>query len=326
MKRWARLNERQLELLRTIAAGQDDLKEVWSEVALSAQALQSRGLVKLTRSAGARQAEVTDAGRFYLEHGHHPDRPSRDQARSRPTAAGPERAERSNDERDPVEVGVGHVLSPAMDEAVTNLFDRLDAGGGTLRIAEPDRESRARWRRVIHAAKAGARVPAGYHLRHRGRDRGDLVIELVKGDHPQARYWQRDMESCRVGVLVEHADEIDPLTRQFVESRREAMSAHTVTRTEQLVNALVGTAKQRGHLIRLDGEPVPALTIDVEGCAFGLTLFEEHEAVERVQPPSEADAPKLYDWQRVKPETVYEPTGRLVIDGLPPKPWRLADS
>ena len=48
-RRWAKLNERQLELLRTIAAGQGDLKDVWSEIALSAQALQSRGLVKLTR-------------------------------------------------------------------------------------------------------------------------------------------------------------------------------------------------------------------------------------------------------------------------------------
>jgi hypothetical protein len=292
--RWAKLNERQLELLRTIAAGQDDLKEVWSEVALSAQALQSRGLVKLTRSAGARQAEVTDAGRFYLEHGHHPDRPSRDQARSRPTAAGPELPERSDAERDPAVVGVGHALSTAMDEAVTDLFDHLGAGGGILRIAEPDRESRARWRRVIHAAKAGGRVPVGYHLRYRGRDRGDLVIELVKGDHSQARYRQRVTDSSRVVVPVEHFDEIDPLVRQFVESRPEGMSVDTVKRAEQLVNALVGTAKQRGHLIRLDGEPVPVLTIDVEGCAFGLTLFEEHEAVERIQLPSEADAPKLY--------------------------------
>jgi hypothetical protein len=83
-------------------------------------------LVKLTRAAGARQAEVTDAGRFYLEHGHHPDRPSQDQKRSRPTAAGPEHAERSDAERDPAEVGVGQAQSPAMDEAVTDLFDRLD--------------------------------------------------------------------------------------------------------------------------------------------------------------------------------------------------------
>lgn len=45
VRRWAKLNARQIGLLQTIAVGEGDLREAWSEVAPSALALQNRGLV-----------------------------------------------------------------------------------------------------------------------------------------------------------------------------------------------------------------------------------------------------------------------------------------
>ncbi|MFJ7266454.1 hypothetical protein ACIQV3_07240 [Streptomyces sp. NPDC099050] len=42
---------------------------------LSAYALRDRGLLLVVRSGGAVRTEVTEAGKFYLEHGHHPEDP-----------------------------------------------------------------------------------------------------------------------------------------------------------------------------------------------------------------------------------------------------------
>ncbi|GGP00510.1 hypothetical protein GCM10012280_69430 [Wenjunlia tyrosinilytica] len=55
------------------------------ELALTARALKERRLITMPKQNGKWQAEITDAGSFYLEHGHHPDRPV--QAPRRPRSA-----------------------------------------------------------------------------------------------------------------------------------------------------------------------------------------------------------------------------------------------
>ena len=42
-------------------------------LAVTMYALRNRGLVTMVKQHGAWVAHVTDAGRFYLEHGKHPD-------------------------------------------------------------------------------------------------------------------------------------------------------------------------------------------------------------------------------------------------------------
>jgi hypothetical protein len=315
VRRWAKLNARQIGLLQTIAVGEGDLREAWSEVAPSALALQNRGLVNSQGPLARGGLSSPTGGGSTSNTVTIPTDPA-----TACRALAPRRGLRMG-EPSAREMSTGlqassvpDALPLAMELAVVELLERLEDGGGNLRITEPDHETRSWWRRAIHAATVGGRVPDGHHLRHHGRNRGDLVIELIKGEHPGARYWQRDKESPRVAVLMEDNGEIDPLARQFVDSPRAGMSKDAAARAERLVTTLVGAAKQRGHLIQIGAEPVSALTIEVDGCAFGLTMFEECQPVERVQLPSEPDAPKLYDWQRVKPEVVHEPTGRLVIE------------
>ena len=62
----------------------------------STYALRDRGLVTVSRRGGGWRAEVTEAGRFYLQHGHHPDHPAHGR-----TAAGESKA--------PVTVAKGRV-------------------------------------------------------------------------------------------------------------------------------------------------------------------------------------------------------------------------
>ncbi|WP_127361427.1 hypothetical protein [Actinacidiphila soli] len=78
MQRWSRLNERQLALLTRIGAGADPVNSDNADLALTARALKERGLITMPKVHGKKwQAEITDAGTFYLEHGHHPDVPAK---------------------------------------------------------------------------------------------------------------------------------------------------------------------------------------------------------------------------------------------------------
>jgi excisionase family DNA binding protein len=73
--RYAPLNERQLAVLRWVADGCPDGAMTGFSYKTTALALQERRLVTVTKKRGVWRAEPTDAGRFYLERGHHPQRP-----------------------------------------------------------------------------------------------------------------------------------------------------------------------------------------------------------------------------------------------------------
>lgn len=87
MHRWTPINDRQLALLTRIGEGSDPVTSESPELALTARALKERGLIAMPKEGGRWQAEISDAGRFYLQHGHHPDRPEPAPRRSRTTAA-----------------------------------------------------------------------------------------------------------------------------------------------------------------------------------------------------------------------------------------------
>src|SRR5262245_4830588 len=103
MHPWSPLNDRQLALLPRIGSRTDPVTSDSPELAVTARALRDRGLVTMPKKKGRWQAEITDAGRFYLEHGHHPDRPK--PAPRKPRAAATEAevpaAARSTQDADP---------------------------------------------------------------------------------------------------------------------------------------------------------------------------------------------------------------------------------
>lgn len=69
------MNDRQLALLTLIGDGTDPVTSDSPELATTSRALKDRGLIAMPRKNGKWQAQITEAGRFYLEHGQHPDRP-----------------------------------------------------------------------------------------------------------------------------------------------------------------------------------------------------------------------------------------------------------
>lgn len=82
MLRWDPLNERQMDVLRRIGDGQNLSPPEDVGFRTSARALQSRGLVQVSRRDGGWQAVLTDAGEFYLQRGRHPEHPALEQQNS----------------------------------------------------------------------------------------------------------------------------------------------------------------------------------------------------------------------------------------------------
>lgn len=83
-------NDAQLLVLRWVAAGADLKHPPNDTFKTSAVALHTRGLVNLDKRRGRWSIEITDAGRFYLEHGYHPTAgPPKPQQKARPAATIP---------------------------------------------------------------------------------------------------------------------------------------------------------------------------------------------------------------------------------------------
>jgi hypothetical protein len=180
------LNERQLAVLRWIGAGCPAGVMADHTYKTTAVALQGRRLVTISRRQGTWSATLTGSGQHYLRHGRHPDRrdtvrmpaPRRDTPARTPSPTLPSRP--ANSPTDTATTG----------EAV-ELIRRIQADGGTSTFRDLDDETRARYRRAIHAAKQHQIIPAGYTLRHTDRNQGDLIVCLYPDDVPYDTDWNR---------------------------------------------------------------------------------------------------------------------------------------
>jgi hypothetical protein len=244
MRRWAPLNERQLDVLRRVSDGTVSSRD-W-ELARTVYALRERKLVETTKGDHRWAARLTGAGAFYLAHGHYLDE---EQRVTRPTRS------------DEIEV----------DE----LFSQLKVHDGVLRVTDPEPALRARWRRVISRAKREGRVPVGFHLRHHGRDGGDLVIELVAGEHPDAERLRNPRE--RPVVPVESGTLHPSIAGLEDHAELGQISEDSRPRALRLLSALAAEAERRGHQLVLDHVGHAGIWFEMNGQAWRLGISEEME-------------------------------------------------
>lgn len=307
MRRGDRLNDRQVDVLRWVADGcPDGVMEGYS-YKLTARALHDRRFVVVTRRRGGWQASITDEGRAFLIHGScqpsESRRPSVDRrgARRRPATDAPSRPtaeERTEDVR--AAAARQFAVSPA------ELMSMLEREGGTVTVADPDPHLRAAWRRTIDAVKRAGLEPEGQHLRHRGRDRGDLIIELRSGEHPVQQHARTRPPAVAVPQAV---DALHPATAgEFT-----GISEQSQGRGQLLAHALAVAAAERG--IDVGGpEGSYSLVFRRSGRQVGLHVYEEQEARNVLPDPDSLEAGPAYDWQRVQVEEREVPSGRLVME------------
>ncbi|MBP2322654.1 hypothetical protein JOF56_003039 [Kibdelosporangium banguiense] len=295
MRRWDPLNDRQLAVLQRVAGG-DDLHDSDSPTRQSADALRDRGLLDINRRGGW-QATLTDAGAFYIEHGHHPDRPTNTDVA--PSTSVSNRTPRGTRPR-----------QTELEITAQQLIDRLQENAGVVTVVDPEAPTRAAWRRAIHAAKEDGLLPRGHHLRHRGRDTGDLRIELVKGEHPDARHW-----APRLRVDVPNAiGQVHPLVAKL--QRRPGrifVTEASLNRALRILNTLLTEWERRGNSAELEDD-AHGITMICGESRYGTQISEQREVVEQYPTSEELEQKKVYAWQRVQPTEREVGTGYLVLE------------
>ncbi|MEU9498784.1 PE-PGRS family protein [Streptomyces sp. NPDC048196] len=313
MYRWSPLNDRQLVLLTRIREGTDPVTSESPELAVTARALKSRGLITMPKHAGRWQAEITDDGHFYLEHGHHPDRPEPAPRKQRPVAAEPKpKAAAPRPQRvvpppapkpTPTRAAKPPRQSPA--EVGAALIAEVQKAGRFLRIPDPSTEERARYRRAFDAARQCA--PEGYHLKYSGRAKGDFFLGLLRVTGEDDTEWNR-IRLARSRVITDVEDVIAAVT---ADHSAFEISDEVLPRVVSLLRLLAEQALARHGEIAVSKkrrQPRPLLT--VHGRTYEISFSERQKQVRYV--PKQPGR-RTYDWQRVTPAHRFEPSGELEL-------------
>ena len=198
---------------------------------------------------------------------------------------------------------MGAAMAPA------ELVDQLNSAAGEIYIADPSERVRAQYRRAIHGAKEQGLVPQGLQLWHTGRDRGDMVIRLLKrhARPPRVVPPVRVHETARGPVIEKRVKQptID-LKPAFASL---AVSKGLLPRCRTILQQLTDEALRRGYEV-LAGVEKSSLVIVASGEHLPFRLFEEQDTAP-APPPTKAEL-RLNPW-RLPPTTIKVPTGRLAL-------------
>jgi len=312
MHRWSPLNDRQLALLTRIGDGTNPVTSDSPEFALTARALKERHLITMPKQDGKWQAEITDAGRFYLEHGHHPDRPEPASRKPRPAhgAKAPVASRPRQDAAPPPETKQTpqRILKPPRPSPAAigpTLIKQVQEAGRFLRIPDPGDEERAQYRRAFDAARQCA--PEGYHLKYTGREKGDLFFGLLRVTGEDDTEWNR-IRLARSRVITDVEDVLAAVAK---DPSAFEVSEKVLPRVLALIRLLAEEALARHGEIKVSKkrrQPRPLLT--VHGRTYEVGFRERQKQVRYVPKP---EGRRTYDWQRVTPAQKFEPSGELEL-------------
>ncbi|MGW6682168.1 PE-PGRS family protein [[Kitasatospora] papulosa] len=305
MHRWSPLNDRQLALLTRIGEGTEPVTADSPELAATAHALKGRGLITMPKQSGRWQADITNDGRFYLEHGHHPDRPERTPRRQR--SATPKLTPQAGPPRRQTASSSATTKPPRPSPAAIGaaLITQVQEAGRFLRIPNPSHEERARYRRAFDAARQCA--PEGYNLKHSGRAKGDFVLGLLRATGEDDTEWNR-IRLARSRVITDVEDVIAAVT---ADHSAFEISEEVLPRVISLLRLLAEQALVRHGEIAVSKkrrQARPLLT--VHGKTYEVSFCERQKQVRYV--PKQPGR-RTYDWQRVTPAKRAEPSGELEL-------------
>ncbi|HST81684.1 MAG TPA: hypothetical protein VLL08_08120 [Kineosporiaceae bacterium] len=269
MHRWDPLNERQLDVLTRIAAGEDLGAPEHSSLRASANAVRNRGLLAISKRGGVWRAEVTGAGQYYLEHGHHPDhplhgladaaearsdaqlrghrggRPDTRSKRPEPSSARP-RGERSASP-------AGPTLIERRQAAAEELVARLVAERRVI-VSAPTEAEATYWRQIVDFAKRRSLVPEGHRIEKQKlyNRAGDLQISLRHGLHANSHVVLDGVPRVAVPDQLRAPHPVVAALRD--DPGRLVMPKELRRRSLLIFQGLAAEATRRGYVVR--PEPV----------------------------------------------------------------------
>lgn len=324
------INRNQLEVLRWVDTGCPDGVMTGSAYKLTANALEWRGLVVVSKKKGIWRAEITEAGRHYLQYGRYPDghgtqKPLRQQttrstarsAKGSPPAAFETTTAKSPTPDDKPSVTARRAppdatarISLERRTAARDLIEELVANE-QLVVHQPDESEVARWRRTVDFAKRHKMVPDGHRLEKQRMYGGDLRIMLVKGVHFNTA------AAAGLAPAAEVPDSIEEWHTLLVDLKDPngafEVSAPLVPRVLRFLHVFLTECTNRGCVVQWAEGVKNGIRIEVEGLEYRLTVAEEIEKRDVLPSPGELSGRKTYAWQRVQAESRMVPNGRLVV-------------
>lgn len=244
MRRWTTLNDRQLAVLRRVAAGDTLSATTDGRARLSARALRDRGLLRLTKVNKRWTAAMTDAGRFYLERGHHPDRPSLPDTAPTQAPNPPRITTASTRHRPPRQPAV---TARRRVTAATELLRRL-TGRTLVRLECPDKHTLAEWRRTIDYAKRHRLVPSGSRLKTTRIQDGSLIVQMLQDVHPSSV--RRNPPSLVEVPVPEQLRGMHPVVDELRrDTHRLVMPRNLRYRCLLILHALTQAALRQGYTV-----------------------------------------------------------------------------
>jgi hypothetical protein len=202
---------------------------------VSAAALRSRGLVRVSGRGPNWRAELTDDGRLLLTQ----------LANGAPQAANDqERPGGASTDKQPVAPQRSNAGSgrPADSLKTDQLVSEVIAAGGTLRVADDTARGGVNWRQRAYAAQRHGRVPAGKRLSVSRTD-GGFEISLLAGE--TGNELGADAVPVPTQVRSYH-----PAVRNFRErTALHRVSRKTLPRALRIMQGLATELDRRGHRI-----------------------------------------------------------------------------
>ncbi|WP_157554177.1 hypothetical protein [Nocardia crassostreae] len=323
------INRTQLEVLRWVDGGCPDGVMTGSSYKLTAQALAWRGLVAVSKKQGIWRAEITEAGRYYLQHGRYPDGHGERKPLQQKTTRSKVRGEQgisdgpsgTNATKLPPTDGerpvTAHRAPPDTTARITaerrtaarKLVENLIANE-ELVIHQPDESEVARWRKVVDFAKRHKMVPEGQRLEKQRMYGGDLRIRLLKGVHFNSA---AAAESTPTAVL-DSIDQCHPLLADLRDpSSVFDVSESLVPRVLRFLHVLLTECADRRFNLSWSRDVKDGIRIEMEGLEYRVTVAEETEKRDVLPSAEELSGRKTYVWQRVQAESRTVPNGRLVV-------------
>lgn len=294
------LNERQQAVLDWV--GQGCPAGVWpdSTYKTSGQALQNRGLVKITKRRGHWSAQLTDKGRRHLtERGIHPveqsteppERPSRKPALPRPRTAPRARTNYADQLLEELAANDGHLIKP------------IESGPHAVN-----------WTSRVNAARKSGKIPRTQEL-HGYPTHSGYEIKLV--DIPAWRLAELAPLYVPSRLTKSHAV-VAALQKQ---SQPMGLTKPVQGRALRIIQTLITATEAQGHKAALgatQGAPPPHrrrkapphFTITAQGESVGFLVLQEQDRSEHVPTDKELADAKKYSWMRIA-RFDYTPSCRL---------------
>lgn len=321
----APIGAHQVEILRWIADGCPDGVMTGYSYKTTAKALQGRRLVTAGVRGGAWRAELTDAGRHYLEHGCYPpglwrEPLSRDgrpvgAARDRFTAARSPAVARPPG---PPEPAGQAARVRTIDELAAELVARVVAAGGVLDIDANLADDAGK--RLMAAARHAPGLPFGKQLQLRSRGVLSRVREVYLDEDFSVRVSEQPVPVLQRVMRLHLA-----VAAYRDDADRHEVSRDSLSRATRILHALASEAQRRGHDVTAvrpgrcqynsdfirslkDGQ----LAIGIDGFRYTIRIREQQGPGGAPVSYGGDSGRRLPRWRAAR-TTMFVPTGRLRI-------------